>query len=69
VLNDVGASVWRLLTDGLTIVQMTATISDEYQLPPELPPAQVESDIRSLITQLRDLGLVSMRRRDSSLAI
>jgi hypothetical protein len=55
-LNPVGARIWNLIEEPTTLDVLRTTIMKEY----EVEEAKCEADIRSLITQLLEHGLVEI---------
>jgi hypothetical protein len=53
-LDPVGARVWELLSDGKSVEEVCAILSDEYDASREL----IESDVALLVKELADNGLV-----------
>lgn len=53
-LPDVGARIWELLLDGKSLIQTAAAIAIEY----DVGRATAEEDVISLVTELRDKGLL-----------
>lgn len=58
-LDDVGARVWQLLRTPISLNQIRDTLVAEY----DVDPARCERDIRSLILELTDRGLVNFSER------
>lgn len=54
-LNAVGYRVWLLLESGNTVAQVSDQIAAEFDVTRE----QAEGDVRALVTQLGDKGLVA----------
>jgi hypothetical protein len=55
-LDPVGARIWNLLDQGLSLQQVLETLSTEYDAPRE----RLQSDLLDLVTQLADAGLVTV---------
>ena len=55
-LDDVGASLWKLLSEGKTLRDSHQTLIDEY----DVEAAQLEQDLLELIGHLRENGLVEV---------
>ncbi len=55
-LNPVGARIWSLVQEPRTVVQILEALLGEYDV--ERP--RLESDIRALLDQLADQGLVEI---------
>lgn len=54
-LNPTGTHAWRLLEQGASIGDMVESVARTFAH----PPAQVEGDLRTLLTQLEAKGLVT----------
>jgi hypothetical protein len=65
-LNEVGTRVWEILATGASAEAISATICAEYALPPGLARSDVERDILGLLSQLRDLRLLSTDSRNDA---
>jgi len=52
-LNAVGSRIWDLLAEDHTLAQIAEVIAQEF----DAPAAQVQEDLRALITQLVDRGV------------
>jgi len=57
-LDPVGARVWNLLQQPRTLAELRDILIAEY----DVDPAQLESDIRDLLSQLADNELVEISR-------
>jgi Coenzyme PQQ synthesis protein D (PqqD) len=57
-LDPVGKRVWQLLQEPTTVAQIRDVLKAEY----DVEPAQLESDIRELLEQLAEQGLVEITR-------
>ena len=55
-LDPVGARIWNLLDQGLSLQQVLETLCTEYDAPRE----RLQSDLLDLVTQLADAGLVTV---------
>ena len=55
-LDDVGARLWSLLSEGKPLRECHRVLLDEY----EIDPAQLEQDILELLEQLRTHDLVEI---------
>jgi hypothetical protein len=58
-LNEVGARVWQLLSDGPDLSALVATVCAEFDARSD----RVENDVVALIADLRSRGLVRVERR------
>jgi len=56
-LDPVGARVWELMTDGLTLGEICTQMLEEY----EVSRDDLERDVLSLATELRDQHLIEVR--------
>ena len=54
-LNDTGAFVWSILATPQSFESIRNSLSENYDVAPEV----VEDDLRSLVFELRDQGLVT----------
>lgn len=54
VLNEVGAQVWQLLSQGKDLEEMVQTVAAEY----EAEESVIRRDIQELLEKLMKLGLV-----------
>jgi PqqD family protein of HPr-rel-A system len=54
LLNDTAARVWELLESSCSLDELTETLAEEYDAPPEA----VREGIEELLTGLRDKGLL-----------
>ena len=54
-LNDVGTRTWELIDGQTTTEEIAAKLAEEY----EAPLADIEADVRALLQDLRDQGLLS----------
>ena len=61
-LDPVGARVWDLVGEGRTLGAVCAVMLEEY----EVDEAQLEQDIRELVQDLRQRGLLVERRSGRS---
>jgi Coenzyme PQQ synthesis protein D (PqqD) len=57
-LDPVGKRVWQLLQEPTTLAQICDILKADY----DVEPAQLESDIRELLEQLAEQGLVEITR-------
>jgi hypothetical protein len=55
-LDAVGARVWTLLSDPLTVAAIRDALVDEY----DVDPARCEDDVRTLVEELASRGLVEI---------
>ncbi len=55
-LDNVGARLWNLLSEGKSLRECNQMILEEY----EVEPATLEQDLSELITQLVENGLVEV---------
>jgi hypothetical protein len=55
-LDPVGKQVWQLLQEPTTLAQICDILKADY----DVEPAQLESDIRELLEQLAEQGLVEI---------
>jgi hypothetical protein len=53
-LDEVGARIWKLLGEGLPVADIVDTLLGEY----EVERARLEADVRALLTELLDAGLI-----------
>ena len=58
-LDEVGARVWRLMSQPHTLAEIIGEITSEY----EVDPARCESDLFSLVGKLAVHGLVEIGNR------
>ena len=56
-LDDAGARIWQLLRTPVSVEALRDTVVAEF----DVEPANCERDIRSLITELLEHGLVKVR--------
>ena len=56
-LDEVGAEIWRLIQAPMTIGRLVASLVDTY----DVDAGRCRMDVISLITSLRDRGLVEVR--------
>ena len=56
-LDPVGTRVWQLLLQGQTIADICGTMSDEYDVAPDL----LRDDVVRLVGELRERGIVTPR--------
>lgn len=56
-LDDVGAEIWRLIQRPMTIEHIVASLVDTY----DVDAGRCRTDVISLVTTLRDRGLVEIR--------
>jgi len=56
-LDDVGAEIWRLIQAPTTIGRLVASLVDTY----DVDERRCRTDVISLVTSLRDRGLVEVR--------
>jgi Coenzyme PQQ synthesis protein D (PqqD) len=57
-LNDIGARIWELLESGSTIATLAGVLRDEYRLPDDLQPEQVQLDVAAVVADLHQKGLL-----------
>ena len=55
-LDPVGTRIWQLLADAPALAQVHATLCGEFDAPPE----RIGEDLRALVGQLSDAGLVQV---------
>jgi hypothetical protein len=55
-LDPIGARVWQLIQKPVTLAQIRDVLHAEY----DVPAAQLEADIRDLLEQLTEHGLVGI---------
>jgi hypothetical protein len=53
-LDSIGAQIWQLIQEPKTLAQIRDVLKAEY----DVAPAQLEADIRELLEQLAEQGLV-----------
>jgi hypothetical protein len=56
-LDPVGARIWNLMQEPLTVEELRTAILAEY----EVEPAQCEGDLFALLEKLRTEGLIEVR--------
>jgi hypothetical protein len=56
-LDGVGARVWALIQEPRTVERLRELLTAEY----EVDPKRCERDLLSLLTRLRDAGLIEVR--------
>ena len=56
-LDDVGAEVWRLIQEPVTIARVVASLVGTY----DVDPQRCRADILNLVATLRERGLVEVR--------
>ena len=54
-LNGVGTRIWNLLIPGITFDELTATLADEYDAPPDV----IAGDAARLLAQLQHAALIT----------
>ena len=54
-LNAVGTRIWSLLTPGITFDELTTTLANEYDAPPDV----IAADAAHLIAQLQRAALIT----------
>jgi hypothetical protein len=59
-LNDIGTRIWELLEAGTTIRAIVRSIGADYAMPADVPPGQVEQDVKALVAALSEYGLVDV---------
>lgn len=57
-LNEVGALVWKLLSEKGTLDELCARVGEAY---PEVTPETIRDDVVELLTDLERHGLVQSR--------
>ncbi len=55
-LNPVGAHVWELINDPVTVNEVVAAVSEQYDISRE----QCEADVRAFLADLHDAGLIAV---------
>jgi len=55
-LNEVGASVWRMVQSETTVASIVRGVEEEYDVAPETCAA----DVRRLLTEMMDAGIVEV---------
>lgn len=55
-LNKVGTRIWQLLEHTSSLSEVCRVLCSEFDAPPE----RIEEDLRALIDQLRDAGLITV---------
>jgi hypothetical protein len=53
-LNEVGSRVWQLIDEPLTVAEIAAAVSDEY----EVTEAEAERDVIELLSSMEAAGLI-----------
>ena len=53
-LDPVGARIWALMGEGVTLAEICATMLEEYEVERE----QLEADVLRLTTELAERGLI-----------
>ncbi|MGH3620464.1 MAG: lasso peptide biosynthesis PqqD family chaperone [Sciscionella sp.] len=53
-LNPTGSIIWKALSNGHSVEQITRDLTARYAAPPD----RVRADITTLVAQLRDRGLL-----------
>ena len=56
-LDDLGLHVWRLIQDPLTVLEITAAVTSEY----EVDAVHCERDVRVFLDELVGRGLIEIR--------
>lgn len=54
--NGTGTLIWRLLECPKTVVQLAASVAQEY----EVEPTQAECDVENFVREMRAVGLVEV---------
>lgn len=57
-LEDVGARIWKLLQQPVTVVAMRDALVSEY----DVEPGRCERDLRALLGKLASRGLIEIRQ-------
>jgi hypothetical protein len=55
-LDDVGARAWELIREPRTVAELRDTLVEEY----EVEPDRCEADLRELLLELADAGLIEV---------
>jgi coenzyme PQQ biosynthesis protein PqqD len=53
-LNEVGTRTWELIDGHRSVEEIAATLAEEY----EAPLADIEADVRALLQDFREQGLL-----------
>ena len=61
-LDGVGARTWELLQSPVTVAEIRDTLVAEY----EVEPGRCEADLRALLSELADAGLIELADADSA---
>ena len=61
-LNEVGASIWNLIQEPKTVNEIRDAILKEYFVEPE----QCDRDLKELLKQLADKGLIEVRNETAA---
>jgi hypothetical protein len=61
-LNEVGASIWNLIQEPKTVNEIRDAILEEYEVEPE----QCDRDLKELLKQLADKGLIEVRNETAA---
>lgn len=56
-LDDVGSRIWTLIEAGESVDAIVRTLGEEY----DAGPQQIEHDLRRLLTELAQAGLIEQR--------
>ena len=56
-LNDVGASIWRLLLQDTTVANITSSLLDEYHVDEQ----RCQHDVIRIVQDLREHGLIVVK--------
>lgn len=58
-LNEVGSRIWQLIDERLTVAQIAACVSAEY----DVSEAEAERDVNELLVSLEAAGLIHTLNR------
>jgi hypothetical protein len=61
-LNEVGASIWNLIQEPKTVNEIRDAILEEYEVEPE----QCDRDLKAILQQLADEGLIEVRNETAA---
>ncbi len=61
-LNEVGASIWNLIQEPKTVSEIRDAIVAEYEIEPEV----CDRDLKELLKQLADKGLIEVRNETAA---
>lgn len=53
-INPTGSAIWKALSDGHSVEQITRDLTARFDAPPD----RVRADVTTLVAQLRDRGLL-----------